>query len=377
MQKVTAISLFYAAYFAGLGIMLPYFPLYLAYIGTDPAQVGLIVGLLASTKVIAPPLAGRILDPVMEKRCYVAEFMFLAALAMVLISASERIAILALWVVLFGLAWSAALPLTDSLSVSLAEKWQVDYGRVRVWGSVGFIAATLAGGFIFAAERMRWLPAVMLALLLLGFGAARSFPALPRERERGEEGDCAFSPALKRLLAAGCIMQASHGAYYGFYSLYLQNLDYDALTIGMLWALGVMAEIVLMWGWSGALGRAAPGPVVASCLLLAALRWWGIGASQSLMALALLQLLHAATFAAFHVHAVAWVGRWAPKRSRASAQGWYSAAGFGLGTTLGVMACGWIIEHAGFPAAFFACAFLAAVGSIIALGLPRQRSAKA
>jgi len=167
-------------------------------------------------------------------------------------------------------------------------------------------------------------------------------------------------------------MQASHGAYYGFYSLYLVELGFQGWQIGAFWVLGVAAEIVLMWTCSRYLQNAAPARVLGVCLVLAALRWLGIGMAQYWLWLVLLQLLHAATFAAFHISAVTWVRRLAPASRHAAAQGWYSACGFGMGTTVGIMACGWISEQSGYTAAFFACSAVAMLGLLSSACLPKR-----
>ncbi|MFQ5518789.1 MAG: MFS transporter, partial [Mariprofundus sp.] len=168
------------------------------------------------------------------------------------------------------------------------------------------------------------------------------------------------------------LMQVSHGAYYGFFSLYLVEIGYSGWHIGAFWVLGVVAEIILMWGWSRPLQKAAPAWVLSVSLFLAALRWLGIGWTEAWYALVLLQLLHAASFAAFHLSAIAWVKRLAPAKRHATAQGWYSASGFGLGSTVGIMGCGVIVSQWGYTEAFFICAGVAVLGMLLALKLPRR-----
>jgi len=157
-------------------------------------------------------------------------------------------------------------------------------------------------------------------------------------------------------------MQVSHGAYYGFFSLYLSEAGYSGGQIGLYWVIGVVAEIILMWRWSKALQAAAPALVFTICLLLASLRWFGIALTTDPILLILLQLLHAASFAAFHVAAIAWVKRLSPDSRHAAAQGLFSAAGFGLGSTIGIMGCGLIASAFGFTTAFYLCALIALLG---------------
>jgi len=371
-SSLHAIRIFYAAYFAAMGLILPFFPVWLAGRGLDAVAVGVMTGLLAAAKVVAPPWIGHIADG--QQGGHSRKFIVIAALAAALIAIGmgyvEEIWMLAVVVLIFGVLWASILPLTDGLSVAMSEAALADYGRLRVWGSIGFVIASLAGGIWLVGERIGEFPFWIFALMLLLAAAAVRFPdhrLLPVSSGRSEEG---FGRDFILLLIVSFLMQMSHGAYYGFFSLYLVDLGYEGWQIGAFWVLGVMAEIILMWGWSRPLQQAAPAWVLSVSLLIAALRWLGIGSTQVWYGLLLWQLLHAASFAAFHLSAVAWVKRLAPSSRHATAQGWYSASGFGLGSTIGIMGCGLIVADYGYPAAFYLCALVALVGAALACRLP-------
>lgn len=364
---------FYAAYFAAMGLVLPFFPVYLADRGLDVAMIGIMTGLLAAAKVIAPPAVGWLLDRRSEQqmRYFIMMASLLAALAAAAMSWSQETWTLALLVLLFGCLWAAILPLTDGLSVAVSEAALADYGRLRVWGSVGFIVASVGGGVALVGEHMHALPLV-LGLLMLGTAlAASGFPHL-KGAGAADSGHAPFPAVFYVLLGVSFLMQVSHGAYYGFFSLYLADAGYEGWQIGLYWVLGVVAEIVLMWRWSRPLQRAAPARLFSVCLLLAAIRWLGTGLTTDAWLLLALQCLHAASFAAFHVAAIAWVRRLTPARRQATAQGWYSASGFGLGSTIGIMGCGLVVESFGFPAAFALCAGIALLGIPLARLLPAK-----
>ncbi len=360
------IRLFYAAYFAAMGLILPFFPVYLYQVGLDLVAVGLMTGLLASAKVIAPPLLGHWLDRGAHdaRRFLVVASLVAALFALSFNAVASHVVWLAVVVFLFGVLWSAILPLTDGLSVTVSEANFTDYGRLRVWGSIGFVLASLAGGAWLSGAQMMHFPWWLAALMLVTAVAASGFPFLPRQEAREEGGD-GFSRALILLLAAGFVMQLSHGAYYGFFSLYLIDRGYAGWQIGAFWVLGVAAEIILMWRWSRSIQQAAPALVINICFMLAALRWAGIGFSTAMWFLALLQLLHAATFAAFHIVAVTWVKRLSSSSRHTAAQGWYSAMGFGLGNTVGIMACGVLVDRFGYAPAFYVCAVVALAGLLL------------
>jgi len=369
-----SIRLFYAAYFAAMGLILPFFPVYLAERGLDVVMIGVMTGLLAVAKVIAPPWIGHLADSraAGHSRPFIMTAAVGAALFAFSMSYVHEVWLLAFVVLAFGVLWSAILPLTDGLSVTISEAALADYGRLRVWGSIGFVLASLAGGAWLADGSMEQFPLWLLMLMLVLAVAAVRFPdhrMLVSERVELEHG---FSRAFILLLVVSFLMQVSHGAYYGFFSLYLVDLGYQGWQVGGFWVLGVVAEIILMWGWSKPLQKAAPAWVLSISLLLAAIRWLGIGSTEVWYGLLFWQLLHAASFAAFHLSAIAWVKRLAPAHRHATAQGWYSASGFGLGSTVGIMGCGVIVANDGYNYAFFVCAVVALFGMLLAWKLPRK-----
>ena len=368
-----AIRLFYAAYFAAMGLILPFFPVYLDGQGLDVVTIGFMTGLLAVAKVIAPPWVGYLADR--KSSGHARPFIMVSAIGAALFSISmlylHEVWALALVVLAFGILWSAILPLTDGLSVTISEAALADYGRLRVWGSIGFVAASLAGGAWLADGRMDQFPIWLFILMLVLAIAAIRFPDHRMLLSERVELDHGFSRSFILLLVVSFLMQVSHGAYYGFFSLYLVDIGYQGWQVGAFWVLGVVAEIILMWGWSKPLQKAAPAWVLSTSLLLAAIRWLGIGSTEVWYGLIFWQLLHAASFAAFHLSAIAWVKRLAPASRHATAQGWYSASGFGLGSTIGIMGCGVIVSATGFAMAFYLCALVAVVGMLLAWRLPR------
>ena len=373
-SSLNRIRLFYAAYFAAMGLILPFFPVYLDERGLDAVMIGFMTGLLALAKVLAPPWVGHLLDkrPHSWAHRFIILASWLAVFTALLIGLFEQFWLLAAAVLLFGIFWASVLPLTDGLSVSVSEADGADYGRLRVWGSIGFVIASLACGLWMTGPNIVAFPFVLAGLMVVLAMAAVGFPSLESRTEH-DHGKAPFSRLFYLLLAVAFMMQVSHGAYYGFFSLYLADAGYSGWQIGTYWVIGVMAEIVLMWRWTKPLQQISPALVFSICLGLAAFRWLGTGLTTDAWLLVGLQLLHAASFAAFHVAAIAWVKRIAPDSRHAAAQGLFSAAGFGLGSTVGIMGCGLIVEQMGYSMAFYACAIIALLGIPCAMMLSRVK----
>ena len=375
-QSLIAIRLFYAAYFAAMGLILPYFPVYLTDLGMTTVWIGVFVGALAAAKVIAPPLAGLLLEyRNTNTRTFLLLTSGLATCASALLIPHWDINVLLAIVIIFGFFWAAILPLTDGLSLVVSEISIMSYGRLRVWGSVGFVIASFAGGMYLVGDSISLFPWILTGLLVLTTLAAVGFPDLSTiSKQNSQQPSSQPNPkALMWLLFIGFCMQASHGAYYGFFSLYMIDAGYSGAEIGFFWILGVLAEILLMWYWSKSIQKASPVWVLGLCLFLASLRWFGLAITTNVIAILLLQLLHAASFAAFHLSAVAWVRKFAQPHRQTSAQGWYSSIGFGLGSTLGIMLCGMIVETQGYAAAFYVCTLIALLGLIAVWKLKQAR----
>jgi len=375
-HSLNHIRLFYAAYFAAMGLILPFFPVYLDGRGLDTVMIGFMTGLLALAKVIAPPWIGHVLDrqPQTWTHHFIVVASCMATVMALAMGLTVNIWLLAVIILLFGIFWAAVLPLTDGLSVSVSESKVADYGRLRVWGSIGFVITSLAGGIWLVGPNISSFPFVLAIFMMILVFAAQGFPRL-ESQPAATSGQKGFSAPFYLLLTIALIMQMSHGAYYGFFSLYLADAGFSGWQIGLYWGIGVIAEIILMWRWSRPLQQAAPSLVFSVCLSLAALRWLGTGLTTNPILLIALQLLHAASFAAFHVTAIAWVKRLAPNHRHSAAQGLYSAAGFGLGSTIGIMGCGLIADTMGYSTAFFACAGIAILCLPLALALPKANPA--
>jgi len=365
------LSFFYIAVFLFVGVGLPFWPVWLADRGITAAEIGILLSLSGWTKIVGNPLIAQLAD----RRGDVRVVLIAAAVA--------SLATFALFGVVGGfwpflvvttissLGISALTPLSDSLTMRMVATHGIDYGRVRLWGSLSFILAGLAAGWLIAGHS----PAIVLPLLL-GCLALTLLAAVTLPAARGPVGTVSLAAWLQLLrdrrlllfiLAAGFI-QASHAMLYGFGSLRWLAAGYGEDAVGLLWAIGVVAEVIL-FAFGGVLVRQL-GPVGLLLLGGAAgiLRWVLFALFTNLSVLVLVQLLHALTFAGTHLAAVYFLVRRAPAGLAAMAQGLYGAIAWGGLFGLAMLASGTL--YAAFAgAAFHAMAALCLVGVFCALML--------
>jgi PPP family 3-phenylpropionic acid transporter len=354
---------FYAAIFFSVGVQLPFWPVWLQSRGLAAGEIGVVLGAAQWVKLATNPLAGLAADRGGARRVML--LLSLAALAgfLLFLPAQGFLALLLLSLVT-GAALSALLPLGDNAALAAAYAGALDYGRVRLWGSLGFIAAALLAGRLMAsagADGVLYLliaAALGIALTCAGVGD-RPAPA----RARGW-------PRLKRppwlLFAAAALVQGSHAVYYGFGTLYWRGLGIADGVIAALWAEGVIAEILLFYWGAPLLRRLGPAGLLALGGGAGALRWSLTGLVSALPALVLLQLLHALTFGAAHLGAMHYLARHLPAEQAATGQALYSAIVGGVGAGLALWLAGALYAAYG-GAAYQAMTALAALGAALSL----------
>jgi PPP family 3-phenylpropionic acid transporter len=367
------LSAFYAATFLVTGIQLPFWPVWLAARGLTPREIGLLLAAAIWVKVLATPAIGALADKTGGRRVLMGA---LAAAALAayggLLSAESFWLLISLNLVALT-AQSALMPLGDTITLAAARSGGLDYGRVRLWGSVSFIFASIASGAALASSAgERVLPLVLGSSTLVLLACLRVPSVRPVEggaRIAGI-GAVAGDPTFWIFVLAASALQASHQVYYGFGTLYWRSLDFSDTTIGWLWAEGVLAEILLFWQGRRLLARLGPIGLMVLGGVAGVLRWSLAGALTSLPFIAALQFLHALTFGASHLGAMHFLSRAVPPSAAASAQSLYAALSSGLGSGL-VMGIAGALYSAFGRGAYSFMAVLSAAGLVGAVALGR------
>jgi len=371
------LSGFYFFYFATLGILVPYWGLYLHSVGFGPRDIGSLMALLMVSRIVAPVVYGWLADHRESRMAVVRLATLLTLVAFSGVFVGTGFWWLAAVMFLFSFFWNASLPLLEVATMNHLGSDPGAYGRVRLWGSIGFIASVLALGVVI--DRLGpW--AILPALALMISGVWAYSLRLPEAEVRGALSHPGpFRKAIMRrgvfaFLLACFLMQVSHGPYYTFYSIYLAGHGYSKSVIGFLWAFAVLCEIGVFVVMRRLLTQVALRPVLLASFLLAALRWLLIGYfPDHLAVLVLAQTLHAATFGAFHATAMQLVYRFFTGHHQHRGQAIYGSASFGLGGAVGSFYSGQTWATLG-PSATFALAALAAgLAFLVALVLLRPK----
>ncbi len=365
------LAAFYFAFFLYAGVMLAYLPAYLAGRGLDAAQIAGVLALPQTVRIFAPALWGWVADRTGAQRMIVIVGCAANAACFLFVPIAPGALAIALLVGGASLVSAAALPLVEAITLGTLAGHAGQYGPIRVWGSIGFVVAVLGGGAWLDRHAATTLAP---ALVLLGASSVAAAAALPRIRVRLPERAASWTvPREARfLLACGFCMAVAHGTLYAFLTLHLQRAGYSGTLIGVLWSLGVLAEILVFLALPAIFRRARLSAILAGSCALAVLRFLLIGwAADWTWVLVAAQLMHAATFGAFHAASVAAVHRLFPARAHARGQTLFSSIAYGAGGAAGALSAGWTWEVAGPGAAFTLSALAAAAGVFLAYPLKR------
>lgn len=359
----------YFFYFAYLGAFAPYFSVYLSTQGISAVGIGFILALPQFVRIFAPHLWGWLADR--GHRCLTVARLATCAgtIAFCGLFVAQGFETLAIVVLTMSFLLSAALPLLEVVTFRHLGERASQYGRVRLWGSVGFIVAVLAVGYLLDSLAIS---ALLWMLLVLLIGALLMLLWTPDAARGGSVHDAppflsvVKNPRVVALIAACALMAVAHGPYYTFYSIYLLELGYSKGEVGWLWSLGVICEIAIFI-WMSHLFRAyTMRQVLIASFALTTLRFLLIAwCADSLVWLLVAQALHAASFGSFHAAALGLVNGYFPGHSQGRGQAVYNSLSFGLGGALGGLYAGHAWDAWGAGWTFTGGAICALLGMLI------------
>lgn len=369
-KQSISFAFFFFAYYGFVGVFSPYASLYFADRGMTAAQIGVLMSLMQVMRIFGPNLWGWVADHT-QQRVTVLRVTALAALtAFCGMFFGQTFTHFFLVMVAINTFTSAQGPLSEALMLSEMRGDLTHYGRLRLWGSIGFIASvTLAGQLLDwrGIGLMPWIALILLALVLAASLRMRETPQAHAHQDAPSVIRLLMRPEVSAFFVSTFLMVAAHASLYVFYSLYLAQLGYTNTVIGLMWSLGVVVEIVFFFYQAPIFRRIGVQKLMLASLLIAVVRFLMIGfCAQSLFWLLVAQVLHAATFGVHHSASVMTLQRWFSGPLQARGQALYTSISYGLGGTLGGLVLSAFWDRFGSQVVYLAAAAFALGGAAAA-----------
>lgn len=374
------LSSFYFFFFAALGAFVPYWSTYLKSLGFSPAQIGELLMIVMASKIFAPYFLAWLSDHLKKRLIIIQVSLVAAVITFAGVIPYQSYAWFAFIMAVFGFFWNTTLPLFEALTFNHLGENTHRYSHVRLWGSIGFIVMVIALPYLIEDEKIANLPYFVLGLLFLN--ALTTFLVKDKQNTTQLENPSPILKTLKKpiviaLLLACALQSLSHGAYYTFFTIYLEEHGYSRNMAGWMWGLGVFAEVILFIIMHRLLHRYCVCQLFVIALFVTAIRWLMLALwVDNLFILILSQVFHAASFGLFHATAIYLTHELFPGRLQGRGQALYAGMSFGLGGSLGHLLSGYTWGSMGSTWTFLASAVIALVGALIATKFVKQESLK-
>lgn len=376
------VGLFFAALFLIYGIHLPYLPMWLDWRGLSASEIGTVTAAPFFVRLVVTPVVAVYADQHGAHRGLVVALAWSAVGAALALAAAPGFWTILVLAVALSLVVTTIMPLVETVAVSGVRSGGLDYGRMRLWGSVAFVVATFAGGAVIeragAASGMTMIVAATVATALASHLLphprleARTKPASVRVPRLGEAMALLRSPVFVTFLIAAGAIQGAHATFYTFGALHWRSQGISAATTGALWTVGVGAEIAL-FAWSGwVMQRVWATTLLIAGGVAAVVRWTAMAFDPPLAMLFPLQVLHGFTYGAAHLGAIHLIARAIPDATAGTAQALYATVAAGIAMGGATLLSGQLITRLGGSGAYLGMALLAAVGLAAALAVRRS-----
>jgi len=344
------LSGFYFFYFASLGVLIPYWSLYLKSLGFNSLTIGSLVAILPATKLVAPYIWGWLADHTRRSMLIIRIASLLALCCFALVFVSQQLWWLTFAMLLFSFFWNAVLPQFEAMTLNHLGSDTHHYSMIRLWGSLGFIVIAVLVGDLIQRYDADLIPVVVLITFVLISVSSFIVP----EKLNTPHADHSHiwhvikQPKVLAFLVVCFLMLCSHGPYYTFYTIYLEEQGYSPHMIGVLWAVGVLAEVIIFLLMHRLLPVFGARKLLVVTLLLTTVRWLLIGFFvENLSMLFLAQLIHAFSFGVFHAVGISLVHEYFTGSHQGRGQALYSSVSFGGGVAVGSLVSGLVWDQWG------------------------------
>ncbi|MDA8402935.1 MAG: MFS transporter [Desulfobacteraceae bacterium] len=361
------LSIQYFLYFGVLGLFLPYFNLYCYHIGFSGFEIGVLSSVRTLTTALFPMLWGALADRFLIRRpIYVlCSFTSTAIWALYLLTTDFE-AMLAI-TVFYGIFYAPIIAFLESFSMDLLGREKNRYGQLRAWGSFGFILIVVVAGRLIDAISTEIIIVLILAGSLIHAFLSLAIPSARGSRATGFSANARTLLNRRVLVFLFCafMMLVSHGTYYGFMSIHLENLGFSGSFIGIAWAIASTAEILVMVNSERILRRFSHEKILMVAFGAAVIRWAILYVATSAPLILFSQTLHALTYGAFHVASILYMDKLTPDSAKTLGQTVNNAVTYGFGIMVGFLFNGYFFERIGAPALFAISAMMAGIGGLV------------
>ena len=357
----------YFLYFGVMGIFLPYFNLYCYHLDFTGFQIGVLSAVRSVTLVLTPLFWGALADRYQIRRPIYIFCSCISTVIWALFLLTTDFRAMLVIAVFYGVFYSPIISLLEAFTMDVLGEEKKRYGRVRVWGSMAFISSVIVLGKVIDLFSIN----IIVVLIFAGSLAQASISFKIPDIRIPEKDSFSLKARdlLKRrvivFLFCAFLMLVSHGTYYGFYSIHLENLGFGSTFIGIAWALASIAEIAVMINSDRIFKRFSIENVLVFSFMMAALRWFALFFATSPAAILLLQAFHAMTYGAFHVASILYIDSLAPDETKTLGQAVNNAVTYGLGLMVGFFLSGYLFERTGSFALFLMSAAIAYAGGVL------------
>ena len=363
------LSRFYFSYYFFVGAFVPYWGLYLQSEHFSAADIGILMSLFQISRIFAPNFWGWLADHTGKRAQWIKLTSFLGLCGFMAVFWAHGFFWLFFVMAALSLFTSSTLPLAESLTLAHLATTNGHYSRIRMWGSLGFVVASVVLGFVIDASDIKSILWFLLLVQMTLFALSYTLPdpkLVAHENDHFSIWQVIKHPNVIALLIGCSLMVTAHGVLYNFYSIYLSQHGYSKGTIGLLWAVGVVCEIGIFMLMPKIMNRYSLKTILITSLALAVLRFSLIGAAiDHLWLLILAQSLHAATFGSFHAASVEVITQFFKGRHQAKGQAIYNSVAYGIGGTIGGISGGYALQYLGGQQTFMLAAIFPLIGLIV------------
>lgn len=359
-QPSSRFAQFLFSYYAHAGTFATYASLFFAARGMNAAEVAVLMSLIQVMRIVGPNLWGWVADHTQQRVRVLRLTGCGALLAFTGFFAAEGFAQLFACMLLLNLFTSAQSPLCEALALTWMKGDISQYGRIRLWGSAGFIVAVTIAGYgleRWGVDSLLWIAGGLLVPVLLSALRIRDVPHVPHPHDAPAAplGQVLRRREVIAFFASAALMIGAHTSLYTYYSLYLERIGYGKPVIGAMWSLGVLAEIACFWYQAPLFKRFGARLLMNVAFGVALVRFAMIGGGAAWLAvLVLAQVLHAVTFAVHHSSCIITMQRWFAGPLQARGQALYMSIAYGIGGTAGGLFMSLFWDHIGPQAVYFA-----------------------